>query len=116
VRDIRHETLLHLGQCGQPHNLLLQAVGHSVERTRERCDDIITALRYALLEFARSQLLRRLRGHPNRPDDETHDDPGDGANEQDEREPTEHQRRLHEAQCLLRIGQVVDQVELVLSR
>ena len=76
---------------------------------------VVAALGQALLEVAGGELLAGLGRDPHRADDEPHDEVGDGADQQDEGEPAEQQRALHEVEGLLHVAQVVDQVELVLA-
>ena len=65
------------------------------------------------VELAGGEALAGLGGHLHRADDEPHDDAGDGADQQDEREAAEQQRLLHERERRLRVGEVVDEVQLV---
>jgi hypothetical protein len=103
VRDIGDEALLHPRHLGEPRDLLLQTVGHAVEGAREGRDDVFAALGDALLELAGSEALARLGGEADGGDDESHDEPGDPADEQHERREPDDEGLLHRVERLLRL-------------
>lgn len=113
MRDIRHKTLLHLGEVGELLDLALQAVGHTVEGSGEGGNDILALLGDAHLEIAAGELLARFSGHANRRHDEAHDHPADTADEQHEGQAGDAQGLLHKEQRRLRVLQAVADVELI---
>ncbi len=115
VGHIGYEPLLKLRQGGQLVDLALEAVGHPVERPRQRREHVFALLGHPHREVPRRQPLARLRRHPDRAHDEPHDDPRHGADQQDEGEACEEQRVLHEDQRVLRVAEVVADVQLVVA-
>ena len=113
VRHVRHETLLHLREGRQSRDLVLQRRRHPVERPGKGGDDVVALDRDAHLELSGRELLAGLCRELHGPDDQPDDDEGDGADQQDQGQPTEDERALHEAEGLLEILDVVDEVQLV---
>ena len=113
VRHVADETLLHARQVGELTDLPLQRVGHPVERARQRGELVVAALGQALLQVPGGQLLAGLGRDPHRADHEPHHQVGDRADQDDQRQPAEHQRLLHEVEAALHVADVVDEEQLV---
>ncbi len=116
VRDVRHEPLLHAGELGELGDLPAHGVRHVVEAPREDRDVVVPADGDAFVEAPRRDLPTGLRRTPDRHHHEPHDEGRHEGDQHDERDAADRQGLRDEVQGLLRVGEVVDDVELVLAR
>ena len=101
MRDVGDEPALHPGQLLQLADLPLQVAGHLVEGDRQPGQVVLAADLHPLLELAGRQPLGDPRGHPDRGDHLTGDQPGDRAEQHDQQQTGGDQRALDDVEGLL---------------
>ncbi len=118
VRDIGDELLLHPRQLLQLPDLVLQARRHLVEAGRQPGQVIPATHDHPLREVARGEPFGDPRRQSHRRDHLAGDQPGQGAQQQDQQQPRGHQGRAHQVDggLLLRQGEQVIELVLVTGR
>ncbi len=100
-------------QLGELADARLQALGHAVEGCRERRELVLAALGHPHAEVARREPPAGRGGRADRLDDAAHHDERDGAEQREQCGGPDDAGDLHERERLLRLGEVVADVELV---
>ena len=115
VRDVGDEALLDPGQVLELGNLLLQRRRHGVERVAEARQVVLSLGSHALVEVSLRETLGDDRSSAHRIGDEPGDDEGDGAHEEDERDPTEHEGPTDEVDDVPLALHGIDEVQAVVA-
>ncbi len=113
VRHVGHEPPLHPRQVLQLADLELEVLRHLVEGLAEPRDVVLAGDLHTFLEPPRGQPLGDAGGHPYGCDDLAHDEPGDGAEQDDDEEPGGRERASDQAEGLLLLGEREEVVQLV---
>ena len=113
--DVGDELPLQHRQPFHLLDLMLEGVGHIVEALTENGDLIVAVHRHAFVQVTVGDEPGHLCPGAHRGDDESSDDPGDGADEDDEDERGDEHRPLHEVQCVLLFAEVAEVVQLELT-
>jgi hypothetical protein len=112
VADVGGEPALQRAELLQLADLLLDALGHRVVRLAEPGHLVVTVHRHPLVEVPVGEPFGDLRGQPDGAHHLPRDQAGDAGQQQQQDQPADDQRALHQAQRALLGRQREQQVEL----
>ncbi|MBG9885023.1 hypothetical protein ABE10_00165, partial [Bacillus toyonensis] len=113
MRDVRDEPLLHHRQLSELLDLSLDAVRHRVEGPAERRQLVLAPDRKTNLEVALGEAGAGLRRLDDRQHHRAHGEPGDDPDDADQDRACHPEAALDEQEGLLRVREVVSDVEPV---
>ena len=112
VADVGGEPALQRAELLQLADLLLDALRHRVVRLAEPGQLVLAVHRHPLVEVPVGEPLGDLRGLPHRAHHLPGDQAGDAGQQQQQDQPADDQRALHQVERALLGGQREQQVEL----